>query len=178
MGHEIDFTISDFVADMRAPTPSAAAELVVQNVSDLSEQIRKITRQLYHSIKRKIQHLKEKESYLRQHLPHPLKRIQDLQQYLDDLNTHLKCSFFQQTHLRNEKLRHLMSLLESLSPLKILNRGYCLVNRNDTLIKTAHELKKGEEISIRFSQSFALACVNKVGFIDNKTEKEKSDPMG
>ena len=171
VGHEIDFTISDFVADMRAPTPSAAAELVVQNISDLNEQVRKITQQLYQSIKGKIQHLKEKESYLRQHLPHPQKRIQDLQQYLDDLSTNLKRTFSQQTYLRKENLRHLMSLLESLSPLKILNRGYCLVNKNDTLIKKAQELKKGEEVSIRFSQSFALACITQVGLIDKKSEK-------
>ncbi|MDE0119412.1 MAG: exodeoxyribonuclease VII large subunit [Bdellovibrionales bacterium] len=173
VGHEIDFTISDFVADMRAPTPSSAAELVVQNVFDLNEQIRKITRLLYQNMQGKIQTLKEKENYLRQHLPHPQKRIQDLQQYLDDLGTNLKRAFFQQTHLRKEKLSHLISLLESLSPLKILKRGYCLVNKNDKLIKKAHELKKGEEISIRFSQSFALACISQVGFIDNKNEKEK-----
>ena len=173
VGHEIDFTISDFVADMRAPTPSAAAELVTQNISDLSEQVRKITLHLCQSIQRKVQYLKEKRNYLRQQLIHPQKQIQDFQQHLDDLNISLKRDFLQQNHLRKEKLHGLVSVMESLSPLKVLKRGYCLVSYNKKLIKKAHELKKGEEVFIRFAQDFALAYVNKTGFLHEiTTERE------
>ena len=173
VGHEIDFTISDFVADMRAPTPSAAAELVVQNISDLNEQMRKNTLQLFQGMQRKIQHLKEKWHHLNQQLISPQKRIQDFQQYLDDLNTSLKRGFFQQNHLRKENLRGLISVLESLSPLKVLKRGYSLVSHNKKLIKKAQELKKGEEIFIRFSKSFALACVSKTGFLSDVVTEQK-----
>ena len=165
VGHEIDFTICDFVADLRAPTPSAAAELVVQNVPDLSEQIRKIKLLLCQSIQREIQNLKEKLISFNQKLVNPRKKIQDSQQYLDELNTGLKHGFFQQNHLRKQTLSSLISLLESLSPLKVLGRGYCLVSKDKKLIKSAQNLKKAEEVYIRFSQSFALAHIIKIGLL-------------
>ena len=168
VGHEIDFTICDFISDLRAPTPSAAAELVVQNVPDLSEKIHKITSYLYQNIQREIAYLKEKLTGLNQKLINPRKKIQDFQQYIDELNTGLKRGFFQQNHLKKQNLNGLISVLESLSPLKVLNRGYCLVSRDKKLIKNAQELKKGEEIYIQFSQSFALAHVFHLGKIQKR----------
>lgn len=170
VGHEIDFTICDFVSDLRAPTPSAAAELVVKNASDLSEKIHKITSQLYRSFQREVSYLKEKLITLNQSLINPRKKIQDFQQYIDELNIHLKRSFFQQHQLKTQQLNGFISLLESLSPLKILSRGYCLVSKNKKLIKEAKELKKGEEVHIQFSESFALARIFQLGPIHKKKD--------
>ena len=74
VGHEIDFTICDFIADLRAPTPSAAAELVVQNAPDLSKQIQKTTLHLCKNIQREFLYLKEKLHSLNQKLVHPGKK--------------------------------------------------------------------------------------------------------
>ena len=118
MGHETDFTISDFVADLRAPTPSASAELSTQNVSNLIEQLGKWQGQLNQNIQRELSYLKQNLNRLNQALVNPLKKIQDSQQYLDDLNVSLKREWEQAQKLRKEQLNKLVSLLESLSPLK------------------------------------------------------------
>ncbi len=173
VGHEIDFTISDFIADLRAPTPSAAAELVVQNVSDLSEQIRKAILHLCQIIQWKIQTLKEKLNLFNQGLINPQKKIQDFQQNLDDLNISLNRGFFQQSRLKKEQLRGLVSVLESLSPLKVLSRGYCFVNQGEKLIKEASEIKKKDKVYIRFHQSFALAHIIKTGVLPEPGKEQK-----
>lgn len=165
VGHEIDFTICDFISDLRAPTPSAAAELVVQNAPDLSEKTHKITLHLYQNIRREILYLKEKLTGLNQKLINPRKKIQDFQQCIDELSTGLRRWFFQQNNLKKQQLNGLISILESLSPLKVLSRGYCLISKNKQLIKNAQELKKGEEVRIQFSQSFALARIFQLGKI-------------
>ena len=163
VGHETDFTISDFVADLRAPTPSASAELSTQNVSNLIEQLGKWQGQLNQNIQRELSYLKQNLNRLNQALVNPLKKIQDSQQYLDDLNVSLKREWEQAQKLRKEQLNKLVSLLESLSPLKVLSRGYSLVSQNDQIIKSADKLKLDKEIRIQFSKSFALAKVTKTG---------------
>ena len=173
VGHEIDFTICDFVSDLRAPTPSAAAELVVQNIADLNERVQKNQRFLYQNIQRELQHLREKLLIFNQKLINPRKKIQDFQQYLDELSTTLKQIFKQQNKLRKQKLSGLVSVLESLNPLKVLGRGYCLVSKDKKLIKKAQELKNKDTIHIRFSDSFALASINKTGILVNTHSQEK-----
>ena len=163
IGHETDFTISDFVADLRAPTPSASAELATQNISDLVENLRKWHIQLNQSIQRELSYLKQNLTRLNQALISPLKKIQTAQQYTDDLNISLRREWDQQQKLRREKLRAFSALLESLSPLKILARGYGLVSRNGQVITSAEKLNLSEEIHIQFSKDFALAKVTKTG---------------
>ena len=90
---------------------------------------------------------------------------------MDELNARLKSGVFQQNRLKKQKLSGLLSVLESLSPLKVLSRGYCLVSRDKKLIKQAQELKKGEEIYMRFSQSFALAHVISTGLLSEKDKE-------
>ena len=163
VGHEIDFTICDFVSDLRAPTPSAGAELAVQNASDLKDRVQQALSRLHQTLKRDFAHLKDRLKSLRQRLVSPQKKIQDLQQLADELHTALKKNFLQQNQLRKQKLSGLISTMESLSPLQILSRGYCLASQGGKLIKSAHTLKANEEIYLRFSQSFALTRVTKTG---------------
>lgn len=163
VGHEVDFTICDFIADLRAPTPSAAAELVVQNVADLNKQIQKIKSHLCQNIQREMEYLKEKISHLHHRFISPLKKIQDFQQYLDEINITLKREINRQNDLRKRKVMSLSALLDSLSPLKILTRGYCIVSKDKNVIKTAKDLKENEELHIRFLETFVLARVSKTG---------------
>ncbi len=168
VGHETDFTISDFVADLRAPTPSASAELVTQNVLDILEKLKGWRFQLCQSAQREINNLKQNLHRLNQTLINPLKQIQDREQYIDELNMSLRQNWNQQNRLRKEQLKSLLSLLESLSPLKVLARGYGLVSRKGEVIKEADGLRPHEEIHIRFAQSFALAKVTQTGPLKNK----------
>ena len=157
VGHEIDFTISDFVADVRAPTPTAGAELVVKEASDLNQKLQKTTFLLFQNIKRELKFLHDKCTSLK--CLSPSKKIQDFQQNLDELNANLKKNFLNQNYLRKQELKRMVSLIENVNPLKILSRGYCMVSKKEKIIKSAKELKKGEEVHIQFSESVALTRV-------------------
>lgn len=85
IGHEIDFTIADFVADQRAPTPSAAAELVSQDSQELLGSLKKIEERLIYGLAIKLRHLHLSLEHISKRLPHPQRRLQDQAQRLDDL---------------------------------------------------------------------------------------------
>jgi len=170
VGHEIDFTIADFVADLRAPTPSAAAELVVKSADELSQKISSFQRVLALSIQK---HLKTDFHRLRAvlgRLVDPKRRLQDLIQRNDELVTRLQNAiirYFQkrktdreilQKDLRNQfilnfdrtksRLKEAMSMLDSLSPLKVVERGYSLTLHQEKIVKNAKDLKVDDEIQI------------------------------
>ncbi len=126
VGHETDFTIADFVADRRAPTPSAAAELVSPLRQDLLQQLTGLKERLMRSMERKIQ---EKE----------FQRLDYLMQQLDR-------AFQNKVKLCDIRLESLQDKLEALNPYSILKRGYVLAAKNGKTIKTAREAlleKKG-----------------------------------
>lgn len=104
IGHEIDFTIADFVADLRGPTPSAAAELISQSSQELQAKLAKLESQLLQSIKVKLRHAQLSLSHLQKRLPHPQRWIQNQAQRLDDLTVRL-------TLAQNHLLRHLAAAL-------------------------------------------------------------------
>ena len=168
VGHEIDFTICDFVADLRAPTPSAAGELVVQNAEDLTNRIRSLHTRLSQNMKRELIYLRQHLKSFNQTLQSPRRKVQEFQQYVDDLNARLKKSFNQQHYLKKEQLKGLSAVLESLSPLKVLDRGYSIVTKGKELVKTAQTLKKDDEIHIQFAKSFTLANITKTGLEPKK----------
>ena len=187
VGHEIDFTISDFVADLRAPTPSAAAELVVQSSKELSQQIRKIKKQLIQNIVLQIKFFKERVKSLQNQLVSPQKLLQDKAQRIDELslslshsmkhilekeksslnNLNLALSRSIKYILEKEKsgLNNLKQLLESLDPRQVMQRGFCIVStQNGATINNVQQLKIKENISLEFFKGKAKATV---------TEKEK-----
>lgn len=94
VGHEVDFTIADFVADLRAPTPSAAAELVVKNVSEVLELIQNFKIRLWQNFKNQSQARAEKVLSLSKRLVDPQRKLQDLQIRCDELNSRLESGMF------------------------------------------------------------------------------------
>lgn len=162
VGHEIDFSICDFVADLRAPTPSAAAELVVKNQVELLERVKALSSSLYQSIYREFQVLKNRLRSIHQLLIGPERKIQELQQSVDDLNSRLIQYVRQQNKMYKQNLMGLSGMLDSLSPLKVLNRGYALVSRKDELVRQAKDLKSGDEVALRFSKDTALARIMQI----------------
>jgi exodeoxyribonuclease VII large subunit len=116
VGHEIDFTISDFVADLRAPTPSAAAELIVPNRKDLIEKIENLQFRLVSNQRRINRILSEKRKVLRERLTDPMKLIADLRMHLDDIGLTLKENVGRGLDNKKNRLIHIDTLLLHMNP--------------------------------------------------------------
>lgn len=162
VGHEIDFTISDFVADLRAPTPSAAAELVAKSSDELMQKVLQLRRLLVISKKRSLEGFKQKLALLRNALVDPQKKLQELTQRNDELLLRLDLARKNIFERKRQRLEHKMSLLDSLSPLRVVDRGYALVTKGEAVIKSAKDVKKGDQLNIRLSQGSLQVAVETV----------------
>lgn len=151
VGHETDFTISDFVADLRAPTPSAAAELVIPNVKDILLKLKEYESRQKIALNRKIQIMKLRyEKCLNSKVfKEPLQKINERYMMLD-IKVRQMESYINQKYI-NEKAKaiKLIAKLDALSPLKTLARGYSIITLNGKTIKEAKYLKKDDEINIK-----------------------------
>ncbi len=164
VGHETDFTICDFVADLRAPTPSAAAEL---SVPDANEQKYYIS-----SLKLSLEslmdvHLRELEHNLQvlvnsDVLKNPQKIIDNCEMYLDFLNTRMTDSFKELYNSNFAAFNTICSKLDALSPLKVLARGYSIVKAENKIITDANSLAVGDKINLQFANGSANARVTEV----------------
>ena len=174
VGHEIDFTIADYVADLRAPTPTGAAEMAVPNLNDLINHLNNLSIRLNEAINKKINYQRLildslKNSYS---LKNPLIMFENKKQKLDilidKLNKSLLNKYENSKHkldiLKNkyvltnpqylykdkkQKLLNLIDKLELINPLGVLKRGYSLVYDDNKLIKSVDDINKGENISIK-----------------------------
>lgn len=151
VGHETDTTITDFVADLRAPTPSAAAELAVYDVRETMEYLQERRRLLRRQMLQKIQENRRAAEHCRMRLKlaHPRQRLNVSRQYAGDLETRLRGSM--ERHLTEEK--HRLALyaekMKGLSPLQKLSRGYAYVQTLDGKnIKSISQADPGTEIEI------------------------------
>ena len=151
VGHETDFTISDFVADLRAPTPSAAAELVIPNVKDILLKLKEYESRQKIALNRKIQIMKLRyEKCLNSKVfKEPLQKINERYMMLDIKVKQME-SYINKKYI-NEKAKaiKLIAKLDALSPLKTLARGYSIITLNGKTIKEAKYLKKDDEINIK-----------------------------
>jgi exodeoxyribonuclease VII large subunit len=152
VGHETDFTISDFVADLRAPTPSAAAELAVPNVSEIKIKINDYNKKLKILIENKIKilRLRYEKCMASKAFTDPTARIKE--QYVN-LDTKIKLL----EHIMELKLKdlrakqiELSSKLDALSPLKTLTRGFCIAQIDNKIIKSSKDLKVNDIIDLEF----------------------------
>lgn len=163
VGHEIDFTISDFVSDRRAATPSAAAELVVPSQSELTEVILNYQRSLK-------MRMEEKTNAARRHLEYLLSRpvlakkdsfYKAKMQEVDELCQKLSYAYKGQVTKNERRYELALHKLEKLSPLSTLKRGYSLVTTlDDELIKSVKEVQVGDEIMITVSDGSLKAKVS------------------
>ena len=162
VGHEIDFSISDFAADLRAPTPSTAAELAVQNTDEWIDKIQKIKMTLIQNIQRELQYSKSRVIRIKQILISPQRKLQDTLQKIDELSQYLSKAFLRHYHLKAQSAKHLRAVLKSLDPFKVLNRGYAAIQKKGKTIQDASHLKIGDDILIQFATSNATAHITKI----------------
>ena len=205
VGHEIDFTIADFVADVRAPTPSAAAELVVKNSTDLTGKLNSQQRLLSMSIQKLLKMEKQRLHHFRIRLVDPKRRLQDLLQRNDELlmrlqnatgsffaNQKLEIRILKQRLMRPDQLlselrnrvqmmtlkirteigtilengrsdwQRNTALIESLSPLKVVERGYSMTLKGKSLVKSVDQLKVGDSVQVRLMKGQFEAEIKKI----------------
>ena len=147
VGHETDFSISDFVADLRAPTPSAAAELAVPNMQDVIYTIENYRDRLKTSLKRKLQLGKMRYSKA---YKDPLRRVNEYRMIIDNDISLMQKDIKNKYDSNNQLYLKLLTKLDALSPLKTMQRGYNITQKDGRVIKSAKDLKLGDEVSISF----------------------------
>lgn len=152
VGHETDFTIADFVADLRAPTPSAAAELAVPDIYEIKMKINSYQDRLRTSLKRKVEFMKlryEKATNSRV-FKEPLRKINDNYLIIDKCIRILESRIERKYKDSETKWLELAAKLDTLSPLKTLTRGYSLVEHNGKIVTSEKDIKSDDEINIKF----------------------------
>ena len=153
VGHETDFTIADFVADLRAPTPSAGAELAIPDREEIKQNINITKNRLKVALNKKIEmeKLRYQKCMASSIFKDPTRLFQDeyyrLDKNIKDLEKYIK----NKKQEKESRFIEIIAKLDTLSPLKTLTRGYSLVEKSGKIIKNKKELKKDDIIDIRFS---------------------------
>jgi len=156
VGHETDFSIADFAADLRAPTPTAAAELVCLPRDDLVQVLAGYKAQMGRSLRRRLHADTQRLDMLASRLVSPADRLAQHQQQLKMLRQGLKHQWQQQHVRRRERLDYLLTQLHLLDPHAVLQRGYSLVHdEQGELVRSAGKLKLGASINLQFAKGSA-----------------------
>ena len=176
VGHEVDFTIADFVADLRAPTPTGAAEMAVPQLADVSKYLKQINIRLENTILNKVKNNRRKLNDIKNSniFKNPIIIYQTKEMIFDSLIEKLKFNMINLTNIKekelirlknsyvlknpfqllekkNNKYLNLVSKLETLSPLLTLKRGYTITKKNNKVIDSSKKLSKGDKLDIEFN---------------------------
>ncbi|MEE1013058.1 MAG: exodeoxyribonuclease VII large subunit [Clostridia bacterium] len=148
VGHEIDFTIADFVADLRAPTPSAAAELVVPSQIELKEKFNNVYNRLYSQANRVLERaaMRLKNQTERPALRNPLMKVNEQRIYLDRLQQEFASNCMGILEKKKQQLQIAAAKLDGLSPLNVLGRGFSVAKGEDG--KVVHSVSQVQEGSL------------------------------
>ena len=176
VGHEIDFTIADFVADLRAPTPTGAAEMAVPQLADVSNYLKQINIRLENTILNKVKNNRRKLEDIKNSniFKNPIMIYQTKEMIFDSLIEKLKFNMINLTNVKEKELirlknsyvlkkpyqildkksnkyLQLISKLETLSPLLTLKRGYAITKKDNKVISSVKSISKGDKLDIEFS---------------------------
>lgn len=152
VGHETDFTIADFVADLRAPTPSAAAELANPDIYELKEKIDSYKQRSRLALKKKLEVMRLRIDKINasQVFKEPYRKINDYSLELDKNIKSLEVSIKNILSKSKSEFAEKVAKLDALSPLKTLTRGYSITEKNGKVITSKDDLSKDDEIQLRF----------------------------
>ena len=162
VGHEVDFTIADFVADLRAETPSAAAVAATPVKAELMARLEDYKRNLDQSITYKFKLLKDRLEAFKNHycFREPLNQIRQFSQRVDELSMQLSRNITLFIQQKSETIKNLGSLLTSFSPYKVMERGYSLTqDKEGNLIQSLSQIKTGDTLYTVFKDGDALSTV-------------------
>lgn len=166
VGHEIDFSISDFVADLRAPTPSAAAELAVPDRTELSNRIRQYRKTIFEISASLIQYQRDRlksliGSYSFLKTPD---LVRQYQQRLDDLIHTMQLTLAHRFNLQSQKLASLSHRIQALAPDSVLKRGYSICYRaeDNKIVRESSLLKVEDKIKVQFYKGKIAGSVEEV----------------
>lgn len=161
VGHETDFTISDFVADMRAPTPSAAAEMAVPDIISLTSNLRNISDNLYNYLNKYILSKRyEFESVIKSDINNLIIRyIQDKKIVTDDIVDNLNTAYKDRITKLMNSYSTLCTKLDALSPLKVLSRGFSIVKHDDKILTSVKQVSSGDNVEINVSDGIINCSV-------------------
>lgn len=159
IGHEIDFTIMDFIADLRAPTPSAAAELISKNAQDLIAKVEQQKQSLISYYSHYIEKIKKDLSHYEAMVSSPISHIQDALLKIDDWSERLQD--YLKNYFKNQKqtVSQYEALLGGLSPMKVMGRGYSLCFKGNEVISSMESLNAGDLIKVRLFKGSVKAQV-------------------
>jgi len=165
IGHETDFTISDFVADLRCPTPSAAAEMTIPDKSSLVNNLNLLNSKLNKAIKRNLELKVESINSINKSIQYqgPENKINQYYQYIDEFSVRIKLRIKHQIELYEEKIKKDKQRLDSLNPGAVIERGYSICRKipGKEIIKRLNQVEIGNEIEIIISDGKMLGKVDK-----------------
>ena len=152
VGHETDFSISDFVADLRAPTPSAAAELAVPDIYEIKQKINVYQNRLRMSLVKKVEIMKLRyEKCMNSRVfKEPTRNINDNYLRIDNYIKRLENTIKIKQKEEKTKYIELVSKLDTLSPLKTLTRGYSIIESDNKIINSYKKLSPGDKVKLKF----------------------------
>lgn len=161
VGHETDFSIADMAADMRAPTPSAAAELAVPDISVMLSAIEGMKERITAAAKRCAADSESELSYRAEVIRalSPQSRIKNAEARLDALSEHIRAKAHTAVDRAEQKLCASAEKISALNPMEVLVRGYSVAYCGDRIITSSQELEKGDEVQLRFAKGSARAEV-------------------
>ena len=169
VGHEVDFTIADFVADLRAPTPTGAAEMAVPNIADIIKHIDQYRIRINNSIIEKVNYRKFylekiKNSFV---IKNPMIMYDNKKQKLDIINERINNNVLSRIEKTNFYFKTLIEKLEIVNPLNVLKRGFSITYKDDVALNSIKNVKNGDNISITLTDGKINATVNDIMEVKN-----------
>jgi exodeoxyribonuclease VII large subunit len=166
VGHESDFTIADFAADRRAPTPTAAAELAMPSRDEMLGRVAECARRLSREMRRRLQYAMQALDGAARRLIHPAERLRNCLQTLGHLRTRLAFAFGHRVHRAGARLERLQASLAGLDPAAVLRRGYSItLNADGVVLRQAAAVRVDEQITTRLAEGSVKSVVKKTDLL-------------
>ncbi|MEM8734963.1 MAG: exodeoxyribonuclease VII large subunit, partial [Planctomycetota bacterium] len=165
VGHEIDVTLSDLVADVRALTPTHAAHAVLPNPSELGGRLQQLSKRLQHGLRNRALRSRSRFEAITQRsvLARPHEIHQQHTQYVDELGERARESLLEATQKRRHMISELARAAEALSPLSVLSRGYSItLNSAKQTLRSTKDLQAGDQITTRLRDGNVESVIQKI----------------